>query len=90
MKRKDIYIDDKNDKELMPKGIFFISAQLHDLKVRKTIIRSNVSGEGMLHVAGHMVCARGQEGFEGVPSKKKRKSNELLLKRSTNGRWNAA
>ena len=37
MKRKDIYIDDKNDKELMPKE-YFTSAQLHDLKVRKTII----------------------------------------------------
>jgi len=37
MKRNDIYLDDKNDKEVMPKE-YFTSAQLHDLKVRKTIV----------------------------------------------------
>jgi hypothetical protein len=37
MKRNDIYLDDKNDTEIMPKE-YFTSAQLHDLKVRKTIV----------------------------------------------------
>ena len=84
MKRKDIYIVDKNDKELMPKE-YFTSAQLHDLKVRKTIImqcfwRGYVARCGIWSPRGREIS---------VPSKKKRKSNELLLKRSTNG-WNAA